>query len=292
MVLSFKVVPHEKLYVSTPNPIYFGNPSNPPVQDPNWTHENWLQSRFHFSFAEYRNPENMKFGVLRVINDDLIQPERGFATHGHNDMEIVTYIVHGELTHEDSMGNVETLGRGGLQYMTAGTGVEHSEHNNHPEKPLRCIQTWIVPSEYDLTPNYGSYRITDSDLQKKNQWRHLVSNIKNTSAVAPVKINQDLDCFVAELEQGVQLTHELLNNRQAYLLCIEGSITMSGHATSNETAGTQTLRKYDACEITGTGGTLVVCAVETETTEQGTALAHVMLFVMASDDRAAGRRDL
>lgn len=91
-------------------------------------------------FAEYNNPRNANYGVLRVMNDDLVQPSRGFGTHPHREMEIVTYIVEGELTHKDSMGTEETLHRGSIQFMTAGTGVSHSEHNRHPSKPLRFIQ--------------------------------------------------------------------------------------------------------------------------------------------------------
>lgn len=97
---------------------WFGNPGN--EKSPKWTNENWLKSRFHFSFAEYNNPKNANFGVLRVMNDDLVQPSRGFGAHGHREMEICTYVVHGELTHKDSMGTSESLGKGSIQFMTAG----------------------------------------------------------------------------------------------------------------------------------------------------------------------------
>ena len=99
---------------------------------------NWLKSRFHFSFAEWHGGRN-RFVCLRVVNDDLVQPSRGFGTHGHQDMEIITYILHGGLTHKDSMGSEETLGRGSVQFMTAGTGVMHSEYNIDPEQDLRFI---------------------------------------------------------------------------------------------------------------------------------------------------------
>ena len=135
-----KVIPNNKLFVTEPDPRWFGNGGNPGFH-PKWTNENWLKSRFHFSFAEYHNPVNSNFGVLRVMNDDLVQPDRGFGTHPHRNMEILTYIVHGELTHQDSMGTKESLGRGSIQFMTAGTGVQHSEFNHSKEKPLRFIQT-------------------------------------------------------------------------------------------------------------------------------------------------------
>ena len=122
----------------------FGNGQNP-SNDPAWTNNNWLKSRFHFSFAEYHNPKNSSYGVLRVMNDDLVQPKRGFGTHPHRNMEIITYIVHGKLTHKDSMGSAECLGRGSIQFMTAGKGVSHSEYND-TEKPLRFIQTCVLYS--------------------------------------------------------------------------------------------------------------------------------------------------
>ena len=131
------------LFVSEPDPLWFGNVPNEP-DHPCWTNKNWLKSRFHFSFAEWHGGRN-RFGCLRVVNDDLVQPSRGFGTHGHQDMEIITYILHGGLTHKDSMGSEETLGRGSVQFMTAGTGVMHSEYNLDPEQDLRFIQSWILP---------------------------------------------------------------------------------------------------------------------------------------------------
>lgn len=131
-------VPHAQLFVSAPNPALFGNGRNTPTAA-GWDAPNWLTSRFHFSFAEWGEGKS-RFGCLRVLNDDRVQPARGFGTHGHGDMEIVTYIVEGELTHQDSMGTAETLGRGAVQFMTAGQGVRHSEHNRSADKPLRFIQ--------------------------------------------------------------------------------------------------------------------------------------------------------
>lgn len=270
-----RVVPNDKLYVSEPPPYMFGNPGNPGY-DPTWTNDNWLKSRFHFSFAEYRNHRNAHFGVLRVMNDDLVQPHRMFGAHPHRDMEIITYIVDGELTHEDSIGTKESLGRGSIQFMTAGTGVRHSEANDG-DKPLRFIQTWIVPSERGLAPNYGSFR-GDPDLCR-NQLHHLVSNVKDVSVTTPVQINQDLDGFVSEMEMGEKVTYVLGPGRQAYMLCIEGGVTVNG----------KQLHRHDACEITGSGS-LDIEAIETEETEHG-KLAHILLFVMAAIP-GAGRSDL
>jgi quercetin 2,3-dioxygenase len=272
---TIRVITNEKLHVSEPNPSWFGNGPNTPT-DPQWTDPNWLKSRFHFSFADYDNDKNADYGVLRVMNDDLVQPHRGFGTHPHRDMEIITYIVHGALSHQDSMGTCEALGRGSIQFMTAGTGVQHSEFN-HGDNPLRFIQTWIRPTTFGLKPNYGSYH-ANHEL-KKNQLQHLVGNVKDASTLAPVKIHQDVDAYAAELELGQPITYELPKGRQAYLLCIEGGLSINDKA----------LNKYDACEITN-GGSIHMVATNTETTENGD-VAHILLFVMPAVPNS-GRTDL
>lgn len=132
----------------------------------------WLRSKFHFSFAEYYNPNNINFGVLRVINDDLIEAGTGFDTHPHKDMEIISYVVNGDLTHEDSMGNKNTITRGHVQFMSAGSGVYHSEHNFGKEI-LRLLQIWIFPDKQGYKPSYGDYRFNWDD--RHNKWLHMVS---------------------------------------------------------------------------------------------------------------------
>jgi len=176
----------------------------------------WLKSIFHFSFAEYYNPENINFGVLRVINDDLIGAKTGFDTHPHRDMEIISYVVNGELTHGDSMGNQKTVSRGHVQYMSAGTGVLHSEHN-HGEKVLRMLQIWIIPDEKGYTPNYGDYRFDWEE--RSNQWLHMVSS---KAGSAPVKVNQDVNFYSLELDKDKEISFPVKEGRQAYLVQIEG----------------------------------------------------------------------
>lgn len=228
------------------------------------------------SFAEYFNPDNTNFGVIRVMNDDLVQPKRGFGTHPHANMEIITYVVDGELTHKDSMGTKETLRRGSIQFMTAGTGIYHSEFNDG-DKPLRFIQTWISPKRSNLTPNYGSYA---GDLKhRKNSLCHLVSNVQDPSSSTPVEVNQDVDCFASEIEFGQQITHGLDEGRQAYMLCIEGGVSVNG----------KKLQKYDACEITGSG-LIAIDTIDTEKTEHGD-VAHFLMFTMKAV-RDAGRNDI
>jgi redox-sensitive bicupin YhaK (pirin superfamily) len=177
----------------------------------------WLRSKFHFSFAEYYNPNNIQFGALRVINDDLIEPETGFGRHPHRDMEIISYVVNGEITHGDSMGNNNTITRGQVQYMSAGTGVFHSEYNLGNEI-LRLLQIWILPVKNGLQPNYGDYRFNWDD--RKNNWLHMVSGLNGN---APIKINQDANIYSLELEQGKDINFPVKEGRQAYLVQVEGA---------------------------------------------------------------------
>ena len=269
-------IPNSKLFVSEPPPQWFGNESNPPKGSaPGWTNENWLKSRFHFSFAEYNTHKNADYGVLRVMNDDLVQPGRGFGTHGHANMEIVTYIVEGSLTHKDSMGTSESLGRGSIQFMTAGTGVRHSEHNLDKSNPLRFIQMWITPNAGGLAPNYGSHETSPDE--RKNRWCRLVGPVPGAGAnagTAPVQINQDAGISVAEIDAGQTLPLSVPTGRQAYLLCVEGSAT--------DGAGGESLERHDAAELKA-GTELSLTA--------GSEGAHLLVVEMA-ERAGSGRKDL
>ena len=182
----------------------------------------WLESRFHFSFAEYRNPNNMNFGVLRVLNDDILHANSGFDTHSHSNMEIISYIVNGEITHKDSMGNSETLKRGEVQYLSAGDGIYHSEHNLHKTEDLRLLQIWIVPPKAGLPRLYGSKRFEEID--RKNRLLNIVSNQNGT---ADIKIYQDINIYVSELETNKTLDFKIEKNRQVYFVQIEGSSSVN-----------------------------------------------------------------
>jgi quercetin 2,3-dioxygenase len=179
----------------------------------------WLRSIFHFSFADYFNPDNINFGVLRVINDDLIAPQTGFDLHPHADMEIISYVVDGELTHADSMRNQNTIGRGHVQYMSAGTGVFHSEHNLG-DNLARLLQIWIFPDKKGYSPNYGDYQFHWED--RKNKWLHMVSS---TEGNAPIKIHQDANVYSLELDKDKEISFPVKEGRQAYVVQIEGSST-------------------------------------------------------------------
>jgi len=237
---SFLKVDSKSLFVSEPNPSLFGNPRND-------SSANWLKSRFHFSFSEFHNTKQNKFGVLRVLNDDLVQPIRGFGAHPHQNMEIVTFVVDGFLTHKDSTGTSETLEKGAVQFMTAGTGIRHSEANASSTSPLRFLQLWITPRSLHLPPNYGSYS-PPKDAFSQPAWQHLVTDVENEAEI-PVKINQDVNIYVAQLQENEHNSFTLDSNRQAYLVCIEGNVEFS--EKNNGAQNTVTLDAQDAAEIKG-----------------------------------------
>lgn len=187
----------------------------------------WLKSNFHFSFAEYYNPSNINFGVLRVLNDDVIDARTGFDTHPHKDMEIITYVINGDLTHKDSMGNEKSISRGHVQYMSAGSGVFHSEYNLG-EKELRLLQLWIFPNERNLTPNYGDNKFNWEDREGK--WLHMVSGKEGD---AEIKINQDANIYSLFIEEGESIDFKLDKNRQGYLVQIEGSANVNNEVLNH-----------------------------------------------------------
>lgn len=194
----------------------------------------WLKSRFHFSFAEYRNFNNMNFGVLRVLNDDLVDAREGFGTHPHKNMEIISYVVNGELTHQDSMGNKETLTRGEVQYMSAGTGITHSEMNEADEK-LRFLQIWIIPPKENTKPIYGSHRFKEEERTNK-----LLNIVSSQSGDAAIKVHQDIKIFVSQLDSNKEINVNIPKDRQIYFIQIEGSSSINGVE----------LNEADAIEIT------------------------------------------
>ena len=203
-----------------------------PKQNMGKSNLGWLQSRFHFSFAEYRNPKNVHFGVLRVLNDDLVEAKTGFEMHPHENMEIISYIVDGEITHKDSMGNSETLKRGEVQYLSAGDGIYHSE-KNESNKELRLLQIWIFPPAKGLHRLYGSFKFKEED--RYNKFLKIVSS---QEAEAPIKIYQDVNIYVSEFDK--ELEFNIKTGRQIYFVQIEGSSSVNG----------TTLDFGDAMEIT------------------------------------------
>jgi redox-sensitive bicupin YhaK (pirin superfamily) len=185
----------------------------------------WLDSHFHFSFAEYCNPDNVRFGVLRVLNDDIVQAGEGFGTHPHRDMEIISCVIKGELSHRDSMGNARTLTRGQSQYMSAGTGVTHSEYN-HTDRELRFAQIWIFPDRNGYRPNYGDYLFKLED--RFDKWLPVATSYDNAANDAPIKIHADINMYATILSKGKQIDFRVGGDRQAYVVLFEGEATVNG----------------------------------------------------------------
>lgn len=186
----------------------------------------WLESRFHFSFAEYRNPNNINFGVLRVLNDDIVHPQSGFDMHPHSNMEIISYVVNGEITHKDSMGNSETLKRGEVQYLSAGDGIYHSEHNLHKSEDLRLLQIWIIPPFAGLPRLYGSHQYKEEERQNR-----LLNIVSSQNGDSKIKIHQDINIFVSELDK--ELDYKIQKDRQVYFVQIEGISNINGTLLEN-----------------------------------------------------------
>ncbi len=187
----------------------------------------WLDSYHSFSFGHYYDANWMGFSVLKVINDDVIAPAKGFGMHSHNDMEIITYILKGELAHKDSLGNVEVIHQGHVQRMTAGTGITHSEFNASDTEPVHLLQIWVTPNQLDLTPGYQD-KLFDVTL-KLNQWCLLASE---NGAQDSLIVHQDMAIYAAQLTAQQALNYGVDKNRQAYLHVALGDVEVNGHRLS------------------------------------------------------------
>jgi len=177
----------------------------------------WLDSFHSFSFADYHDPSHMGFGPLRVINEDRVQPCQGFGTHGHRDMEIISYVLEGGLAHRDSMGNGSVIRPGDVQRMSAGTGITHSEYNASERDPVHFLQIWIEPEVRGIAPSYEEKRFDDAS--KRGQWRLIASRDGREGSV---RIHQDARLYVTRLEAGESISHELASGRRAYVHVIRG----------------------------------------------------------------------
>jgi redox-sensitive bicupin YhaK (pirin superfamily) len=206
----------------------------------------WLNSYFTFSFAEYYDPKHMHFRSLRVINDDRVAPGRGFGMHPHNDMEIVTYVLEGELAHKDSMGTGATIVPGEVQRMSAGTGVLHSEFNQSKSDEVHLLQIWIMPEKRGIDPSYEQKFFGDEE--KLNRFRVVASRDGRDGSV---KINQDASIHASLLEEGKSATYKLDKGRYAWIQVARGSVTLNGK-TLNAGDGAAI---SDEQEITVTGNT-------------------------------------
>ena len=190
-----------------------------------YAHHGWLESWHSFSFADYHDPAHVRFGPLRVINEDIVQPGTGFDTHGHRDMEILTYVLSGTLRHRDSMEHGEDIRYGEVQVMSAGSGVQHSEVNPSPDEVVHLLQIWIMPERQGLTPGYQQKNFALED--KLGRWCLLASP---DSAQGSLLIHQDARVFAALLAGAQTLDYPLAAGRKAYLHVARGSLQANGYA--------------------------------------------------------------
>lgn len=194
----------------------------------------WLKAHWHFSFGDYYDPRNIRWGALRVFNDDYIKPNSGFPMHPHDNMEIITYVIDGELTHRDSLGNLGVIRPGEIQRMTAGTGVVHSEYNNSPDQQVHLVQMWVMPNQRGLEPSWEQKRFTQEDRQGK-----LLPVVSSHPVEGALHMHQDATFYISSLAAGNEVAHKLGEGRHAYLFVIDGEVTLNG----------QTLHKADQARI-------------------------------------------
>jgi redox-sensitive bicupin YhaK (pirin superfamily) len=184
--------------------------------------QDWMRSRLSFSFGSYFDSNNTSFGVMRVCNDDEVDPGKGFGAHPHSDMEIVTVVLEGAIRHEDSLGNSEVAKVGELQRMTAGSGTVHAEYNASDVEPMRILQLWFMPKERGLEPSYETSRY---DMDKLNN--SLLPIVDPQGSDSTAKVHQDLTIYLSKLEAGKELDFEQNEGRRIFLFVIEGNINVN-----------------------------------------------------------------
>ena len=204
----------------------------------------WLNTRFTFSFADYYDPEHVHFRTLRVMNDDRIAGGGGFPTHPHRDMEIVTYVLEGALAHKDSMGNGSVIRPGDVQYMSAGSGVAHSEFNASPREAVHLYQIWMFPDQKNYQPTYDQKHFSAED--KRGKLRLVASPDGRDGSV---KIRQDNNLYATVLGAGETVKHELEADRHAYVQVAKGTVTLNGTALVTGDGAAITAEK--SLELTG-----------------------------------------
>jgi redox-sensitive bicupin YhaK (pirin superfamily) len=183
----------------------------------------WLSAYWLFSFDRYYDPNNMMFGPLRVFNHDTVQGGGGFPTHPHREMEIVTYVLEGELAHKDSTGGRGIIHAGEVQRMSAGTGIAHSELNASQTEPVRLLQMWVMPELSGLRPSYEQKQFTT-----EQRTGVLLPIASGQDMPGTVKVHQDVAFYVARLREGDRVSHELKSGRRGFLYVIEGEVTLNG----------------------------------------------------------------
>jgi len=200
----------------------------------------WLKTHLSFSFADYFDPQNVNWGALRVFNDDTVAPGQGFPTHPHRDMEIVTYVLTGQLEHKDSIGSHGIVGPGGVQFMSAGTGVRHSEYNPSAKDDLHFLQMWVLPGQLGTQPLYGQMDFTVDD--RRNKWLTIVSGEEQVEA--PIRITQKASFSVARVEDAM-VVHEFAPRRYGFLFVADGVVEANGETLHRGDA----VRLYDVARL-------------------------------------------
>lgn len=196
----------------------------------------WLNSRHTYSFGQYHNLKRLNFGTLRVFNDDVIQPGKGFGAHPHENMEIITIVLDGALEHKDSKGNQGVLVPGDVQRMTAGTGIEHSEYNASKDAPLHLLQIWIYPNQRGLTPGYEQKKFTPENFH--NNLKQVVSSKPSEESLF---IHQDASFYLGHFDAGQTIAHTLANRKHGdYIFLIDGQVAL----------GDKMLKKGDSVQVT------------------------------------------
>ena len=184
----------------------------------------WLHSRHTFSFANYYDPSRMHFGALRVLNDDYVAPGMGFGTHPHDNMEIISIPLEGDLEHKDSMGNVAVIRHGDIQVMSAGTGIRHSEYNKNDDQPVKFLQIWVFPNKRNVTPRYDQITLNIED--RKNRYQQIVSPTPDDEGVC---IHQNAWFHIADLEKGTSLDYTIKGEGNGlYVFVLAGDVAVEG----------------------------------------------------------------
>jgi redox-sensitive bicupin YhaK (pirin superfamily) len=182
----------------------------------------WLNANHSFSFAQYYNPKRMNFGALRVLNDDTIAPGMGFGTHPHDNMEIITIPLEGDLEHKDSMGNVGAINEGEIQVMSAGTGIQHSEYNKNQDKSINLLQLWVMPNALNVSPRYDQKSIRE--LKKNNAFYQVLSPFTDDDGMW---IHQEAWFHLGEFDKITEIEYQIKKNGNGiYVFVIEGSLTV------------------------------------------------------------------
>jgi len=218
-------------------------------EDRGHANRGWLDSYHTFSFADYYDRNYMNFRSLRVINEDVISPGKGFGTHGHSDMEIITYVLAGALEHKDSLGTGAAIKPGEVQRMSAGTGIQHSEFNHSQTEPVHLLQIWLLPDTNGLPP---SYEQRDFPVAERHGKLRLVA--ARDARDGAVKVHQDVDLYAAVLDKKSRVAHALQPNRHAWIQVARGAVLLNG----------LTLGKGDGAAVSGEAELVIEAAEDTE----------------------------